>query len=74
MIVLQVVGIARLLPPRALDRVAVDVGVVDGHDGVGSGLLRRKPAQRNVGFLKREIKLKGLFLLSKLGAKLQRPN
>ena len=43
LIVLQVVGIPRLLPPGALDGVAVDVGVVDGDNGVGGGLLRGKP-------------------------------
>ncbi len=38
----QVVGVTGLLAPRALDGVAVDVGVVDSHDGVSRGLFRRK--------------------------------
>ena len=39
----QVVGVSRLLSPGALDGVAVDVGVVHRHDGVGGRLLCGKP-------------------------------
>jgi hypothetical protein len=38
----EVVGVSRLFSPRTLDGVPVDVGVVDGHDGVSGRLLRRK--------------------------------
>lgn len=33
------VGVAALLAPRALYRLLVDLRVVNGHDGVGGGLL-----------------------------------
>lgn len=42
----EVVGISGLLAPRALDRVAVDVRIVNSHDGVGGRLLRRKSGER----------------------------
>lgn len=35
----HVVGVAALLAPRALHRLLVDLRVVNGHDGVGGGLL-----------------------------------
>ena len=48
----EVVGISGLLSPRALDGVAVDVGVVHRHDGVRGRLLRRKSEKSRHQFIK----------------------
>ena len=47
----EVVGVAGLLAPGALDRVPVDVGVVHGDYGVRRGLLRRKPETNGIALL-----------------------
>ena len=42
----QIIRIPRFLSPRAFDGVSIDIGVVNGHDGVRCGLLRWKPEEQ----------------------------
>ena len=43
----SVIRVSGLLAPGALHWLTVDFGVMDRHDGVGGGFLRRKPVNKN---------------------------